>query len=155
MSLGAAFSLMSSSTQLGLAEIESISDIKDYAEDTFIVLMRTTLDLEACGMNYSEMAIDRYLLLRTSAEDDGQDIESLTPCDVLLSDFARGLIVVRYDFEMTSRYVNESSGRTTEIIFAEPEMFVPSEYFEISWNYPMGCFEKPGTATISLLLWQR
>lgn len=155
MSLGAALSLMSSSSQLGLAEIESLSDTKDYAEDTFIVLMRSTLDLGGCGMNYSEMAMDRYLLMRTSAEDDGQDVESFAPCDVLLFDLARGLIVARYDFQITSRYTNETSGRTTEIVFAEPDIFIPSEHFEISWNYPMGCFEKPGSVTVSLLLWQK
>lgn len=155
MSLGAAFSLISSSSQLGFAEIETLSDTKDYAEDTFIVLMRSTLDLGGCGMNYSEMAIDRYMLMRTSAEDDGHDVELLAPCDMLLFDFARDLIVARYDFKMASSYVNESSGRTTKIEYAEPGMVVPSEYFEIGWDYPMGCFEKRGNATVSLLLWHR
>lgn len=155
MSLGAAFSLMSSSCQLGFAEIESLSDTKDYAEDTFMVLMRSTLDMGGCGMNYSEMATDRYMLMRTSAEDDGQDIELLAPCDMLLFDFARDLIVTEYDFQMTSSYVNESSRRTTKIEYAEPDVVVPSEYFQISWNYPMGCFEKRGNATLSLLLWHK
>ncbi|MFQ5909829.1 MAG: hypothetical protein ACE5IJ_03805 [Thermoplasmata archaeon] len=155
MSLSAAISLMGSSSQLAVAEIDSGSEVKEYAEDTFIVLMRSTLDLEGCGMNDSRLTIDKYILLRTAVEDDGANAESLVPCDVLLFDFARGLVLERYDFHLTSYYRNESSGRVAEVVFARPDAGVPSEYFKISWNYPMTGFGKSGDSVASLVLWRK
>ncbi|MFQ6127470.1 MAG: hypothetical protein ACE5QW_00985 [Thermoplasmata archaeon] len=155
VSTSAALSLMSFPSHLGFAEIESISDVKDYAEDTFIVLMRSTLNLEECGINYSKSAVDKYMLLRTSVADDGGDIEPLVFCDMLLYDFARDLIPKRYDFYMTSVYENESSNVTTRVFFADPDIAAPDDYFQIRWRYPMVCFGKSGDAVLSLILWER
>jgi len=153
-SLIVSFSLMGMSGHLEISEIVSTADTKDYAEDTFIVLMRSTLDLERCGTNHTQ-AIDRYILLRTSAQDSGESTEPLIECDLLVYELARNLILERYGFLLSSSYINESSGGLTNIAFAPEESDPPSEHFRLSWAYPMIGFGKSGEAIVSLDLWRR
>ncbi len=153
-SLIVSFSLMGIPDHLEISEIVSTADTKDYAEDTFIVLMRSTLDLERCGTNHTQ-AVDRYILLRTSAQDSGESTEPLVGCDLLVYELARNLILERFGFVLSSSYINESSGGLTKIAFAPEESEPPSEYFRLSWAYPMIGFGKSGEAIVSLDLWRR
>ncbi|MCK4456514.1 MAG: hypothetical protein KAW39_02105 [Thermoplasmata archaeon] len=153
-SLIVSFSLMGMSGHLEISEIDSAADTKDYAEDTFIVLMRSTLDLGRCGANHTQ-AVDRYILLRTSAQDSRESTEPLIECDLLVHELARNLILERYGFLLSSSYINESSGGLTKIVFAPEESDPPSEHFRLSWAYPMIGFGKSGEAIVSLDLWRR
>ncbi|MCJ2555833.1 MAG: hypothetical protein LN415_01830 [Candidatus Thermoplasmatota archaeon] len=153
-SLIVSFSLMGMSGHLEISEIHSAADMKDYAEDTFIVLMRSTLDLERCGANHTQ-AVDRYILLRTSSQDSGESTEPLIECNLLVHELARNLILERYCFLLSSSYINESSGGLTKIVFAPEESDPPSEHFRLSWAYPMIGFGKSGEAIVSLDLWRR
>jgi len=154
VSVVASFSLMGIPKHLEISEIVSTADTKDYAEDTFIVLMRSTLDLGRCGTNHTQ-AVDRYILLRTSVEDSGESTEPLFECDLLVYELARNLILERYGFLLSSTYWNETSGGLTKIVFAPKESEPPSEHFRLSWAYPMIGFGKSGEATIGLDLWRR
>ncbi|MFQ6106431.1 MAG: hypothetical protein ACE5QF_02420 [Thermoplasmata archaeon] len=154
ISLSLGISLVSSSDGPGSAELFSMADEKDYAEETFIVLLRSTLDLQDCGMNHSRLSVDKYILLRTALEDSNEDVEPLAACDDVIIRFARDLILDRYEFRLTSNYVNSSTGFVTEILLSEPERVVPTEYIQISWNFTMICFGKPGDAIMSLVLWR-
>lgn len=153
-SLIVSFSLMSMPGLLEVSEIDSAADTKDYAEDTFTVLMRSTMDLGRCGANHTQ-AVDRYILLRTNSQDSGESTEPLVGCDLLVHELARNLILERFDFLLASSYINESSGGLTEIVFAPEESDPPSEHFQLSWAYPMIGFGKSGEAVVSLDLWRR
>ncbi|MCK4366797.1 MAG: hypothetical protein KAW84_02480 [Thermoplasmata archaeon] len=148
------FSLMGVPGHLEVSEIDSLADMKDYAEDTFIVLMRSTVDLGRCGTNHTQ-AIDRYILFRTDSEDGGEATELPVTCDLLVYELARNLILERYGFVLSSTYWNETSGRLTRIVFAPEEVEPPSEHFRLSWAYPMIGFGKSGEALVSLDLWRR
>jgi hypothetical protein len=152
-SLIVSFSLMGMRGHLEISEIYSAADTKDYAEDTFTVLMRSTMDLGGCGANHTQ-AVDRYILLRTSAQDSGESTEPLIGCDLLVYELARNLILERYGFLLASSYTNESSGGLTKIVFAPEESDPPSVHFRLSWAYPMIGFGKPGDAIISLDFWR-
>ncbi len=153
-SLIVSFSLMGMPDHLEISEIVSTADTKDYAEDTFIVLMRSTLDLERCGTNHTQ-AVDRYILFRTDSEDGGEATELPVTCDLLVYELARNLILERYGFLLSSTYWNETSGGLTKIVFAPKESEPPSEHFRLSWAYPMIGFGKSGEAIIGLDLWRR
>jgi hypothetical protein len=152
LSVTVSISLLSAPGLLNLSETYSVADMKDYAEDTFIVLLRSTLSFETCGMNLTQ-ALDRYILSRTSAEDSLLVGNQSVSCDLVVHEFGTRLILERYRFILSSTYLNETSGRLTEIDFASRERASGSENLEVGWTYPMSSFGKQGEARISLAIW--
>ena len=153
ISVASALSLMGLSGSMGGAEIRSHYDMKEYAEDSYIALMRSTQDLAGCGMNQSALTLLDYALLRTS-EEDGMGDSGLTVCDGLVYNSSRALIVGGYDFAITSSYRNTTSGRVAEIAIPRSGPF-GEDRVQVGWDYPMICFGKEGHARICLVLWLR